>query len=61
VTATNAPQPRKQGRPPRPPGDELVYLHFKMPKRFVKAFKQRALDEDLRLNALLRKLFEAAA
>jgi hypothetical protein len=43
------------------PSDDLVVLQFKMTRDFVRAFKKRALDEDLKLNGLLKKLFEPAA
>lgn len=40
------------------PSDELVPLQFRMPPEFVKAFKQAALDGDMKLNELLRKCFD---
>lgn len=39
------------------PSTELVPLQFRMPPDFVKAFKQAALDHDLKLNELLNKCF----
>jgi hypothetical protein len=39
------------------PSAELVPLQFKMPPEFVKAFKQAALDRDLKLNELLNLCF----
>jgi hypothetical protein len=36
---------------------ELVPLQFRMPPEFVRAFKQAALDRDLKLNELLNKCF----
>lgn len=40
------------------PSDELVPLQFRMPPEFVKAFKQAALDGDMKLNELLKECFE---
>jgi hypothetical protein len=42
------------------PSDDLVCLQFKVPKDFVRAFKQRALDREMKLNQLLKTLFDAA-
>lgn len=39
------------------PSTELVPLQFRMPPEFVRAFKQAALDRDLKLNELLDKCF----
>lgn len=39
------------------PSAELVPLQFRMPPDFVRAFKQAALDRDLKLNELLDKCF----
>jgi hypothetical protein len=39
------------------PSAELVPLQFRMPPEFVRAFKQAALDRDLKLNELLKKCF----
>ncbi len=39
------------------PSIELVPLQFRMPPEFVRAFKQAALDRDLKLNELLDKCF----
>lgn len=39
------------------PSDELVPLQFRMPPTFVKAFKQAALDRDMKLNELLETIF----
>jgi hypothetical protein len=36
---------------------KLVPLQFRMPPEFVRAFKQAALDRDLKLNELLNKCF----
>lgn len=36
---------------------ELVPLQFRMPPEFVKAFKQAALDRDMKLNELLNVCF----
>lgn len=40
------------------PSAELVPLQFRMPPEFVKAFKQAALDRDLKLNELLNECFQ---
>ena len=39
------------------PSAELVPLQFRMPPEFVRAFKQAALDRDLKLNELLNECF----
>jgi integrase len=39
------------------PSAELVPLQFRMPPEFVWAFKQAALDRDLKLNELLNEVF----
>jgi hypothetical protein len=39
------------------PSAELVPLQFRMPPEFVRAFKQAALDRDLKLNELLNEVF----
>lgn len=39
------------------PSSELVPLQFRMPPEFVRAFKQAALDRDLKLNELLNLCF----
>jgi hypothetical protein len=39
------------------PSAELVPLQFRMPPEFVRAFKQAALDRDMKLNELLNFLF----
>ncbi|MGH7744190.1 MAG: hypothetical protein ACREQ5_05135 [Candidatus Dormibacteria bacterium] len=39
------------------PSAELVPLQFRMPPEFVRAFKQAALDRDMKLNELLNKVF----
>ena len=41
------------------PSSELVPLQFRMTPRFVKDFKQAALDGDMKLNELLKECFEA--
>jgi hypothetical protein len=41
------------------PSAELVPLQFRMPPEFVKAFKQAALDADMKLNELLKSCFDA--
>ncbi|MDR5784637.1 hypothetical protein QCE63_35165 [Caballeronia sp. LZ065] len=40
------------------PSSELVPLQFRMPPEFVKAFKQAALDRDMKLNELLNHCFQ---
>lgn len=40
------------------PSAELVPLQFRMPPEFVKAFKQAALDRDLKLNELMNECFQ---
>jgi hypothetical protein len=40
------------------PSAELVPLQFRMPPDFVKAFKQAALDRDMKLNELLNSCFQ---
>ena len=39
------------------PSSELVPLQFKMPPEFVRAFKQEALNRDMKLNELLNYCF----
>lgn len=39
------------------PSSELVPLQFRMPPEFVRAFKQAALDRDMKLNELLNECF----
>ena len=41
------------------PSAELVPMNFKMPPDFVKRFKREALERDMKLNELLRAIFEA--
>lgn len=40
------------------PSSELVPLQFRMPPDFVKAYKQAALDRDMKLNELLEHVFD---
>ena len=40
------------------PSSELVPLQFKMPPEFVRAFKQEALNRDMKLNELLNFCFD---
>ena len=40
------------------PSTELVPLQFRMQPQFVRAFKQAALDRDLKLNELLNECFQ---
>lgn len=39
------------------PSSDLVPLQFRMTPEFVKAFKQAALDRDMKLNELLNEAF----
>ena len=39
------------------PSAELVPLQFRMPPEFVKAFKQEALNRDMKLNEFLNYIF----
>jgi hypothetical protein len=39
------------------PSAELIPLQFRMPPEFVRAFKQAALDRNLKLNELLNTVF----
>jgi hypothetical protein len=41
------------------PSAELIPMQFRMPPDFVKAFKQAALDRDMKLNELLNTVFDA--
>lgn len=41
------------------PSTELIPMQFRMPPDFVKAFKQAALDRDMKLNELLNTCFDA--
>jgi hypothetical protein len=40
------------------PSAELVPLQFRMPPEFVRAFKQAALDRNMKLNELMKACFE---
>jgi hypothetical protein len=40
------------------PSSELIPLQFRMPPEFVRAFKQAALDRNLKLNELLNECFQ---
>jgi len=40
------------------PSAELVPLQFRMPPEFVRAFKQAALDRDMKLNELFIEVFK---
>ena len=40
------------------PSADLVPLQFRMPAEFVRAFKQAALDRDMKLNELLNACFQ---
>ncbi|QBB68898.1 hypothetical protein ELE36_00075 (plasmid) [Pseudolysobacter antarcticus] len=37
---------------------ELIPLQFRMPPEFVRAFKQAALDRNMKLNELLNECFQ---
>jgi hypothetical protein len=39
------------------PSAELVPMQFRMPRQFARAFKQEALNRDLKLNELLDLIF----
>ncbi|HEY5141475.1 MAG TPA: hypothetical protein VIJ25_19495 [Methylococcales bacterium] len=39
------------------PSSKLVPLQFRMPPEFMRAFKQAALDRDMKLNELLNACF----
>jgi hypothetical protein len=39
------------------PSAELVPMQFKMPPEFARAFKQEALDRNMKLNELLNAIF----
>lgn len=39
------------------PSSELIPMQFRMAPDFVKAFKQAALDRDMKLNELLQTIF----
>ena len=51
------PQAYTRQRGTRPSAD-LVPLQFRMPAEFVRAFKQAALDRDMKLNELLNACFQ---
>jgi hypothetical protein len=55
--ATAAPQAALRQRGARRSA-ELVPLQFRMPAEFVRAFKQAALDRDMKLNELLNACFQ---
>jgi hypothetical protein len=40
------------------PSSELVPLQFRMTPDFVKSYKQAALDRDMKLNELLKHVFD---
>ena len=40
------------------PSSELIPLQFRMPPEFIRAFKQAALDRNLKLNELLNECFQ---
>ena len=48
-----------QAREPRPTGEALEPLNFKVPASFRRAFKTYAAEHDLKLNELLQRSFEA--
>jgi len=53
---TRPPQAATRQRGAKPSAD-LVPLNFRMPPDFVRAFKQAALDRNLKLNELLKTCF----
>ncbi len=56
--APNKPHSQSAGRQRgEVPSADLVPLQFRMPPEFVRAFKQAALDRDLKLNELLNECF----
>jgi hypothetical protein len=40
------------------PSAELIPLQFRMPPDFVRAFKQEALNQDMKLNEFLKTCFD---
>jgi len=40
------------------PSAELIPLQFRMPPEFIRAFKQEALNRDMKLNELLKSCFD---
>jgi hypothetical protein len=60
ATPQRGEEPKAPAKPEaKTPSDELVSLQFKMPPAFVKSFKQAALDNDMKLNELLKACFES--
>ena len=58
LTPTNKPrQPAAMRQRGVTSSADLVPLQFRMPHEFVKAFKQAALDRDMKLNELLNSCF----
>ncbi len=57
VSTVNRPVSTRQKRS-AVPSAELVPLQFRMPPDFVKAYKQAALDRDMKLNELLEHVFD---
>lgn len=41
------------------PSADLVPLQFRMPPEFVRAFKQEALNRDMKLNEFMKTCFDA--
>jgi len=40
------------------PSAELIPLQFRMPPEFVRAFKQEALNRNMKLNEFMKKCFD---
>ena len=49
----------QRGAAPPVPSAELVPLQFRMPPDFVRAFKQEALNRDMKLNEFMKTCFDA--
>jgi hypothetical protein len=49
-----APRPKAASQPRgAAPSDDFIPLQFRLPRPFVKRFKQAALDRDMKLNEML--------
>jgi hypothetical protein len=49
----------QRGAAAHTPSSELIPLQFRMPPEFVRAFKQEALNRDMKLNELMKTCFDA--
>jgi len=59
LTPTNKPrQPAAMRQRGVTSSADLVPLQFRMPPEFIKAFKQAALDRNMKLNELLNSCFD---